>query len=115
MAAQFVSHCGAVSKRDEIVKKLQSLGVEVDVYGACGTLTCPPGDTSCDEKLNTDYKFYFSFENNLCTDYLTEKLYRIASYFVLPVVLSGVDYMHFLPPNSYVDANSFNTTEEVSF
>ena len=113
-AVQFVSHCGAVSKRDEIVKKLQNLGIEVDVYGACGNLSCPMDSEVCDQMLDTTYKFYFAFENNLCNDYLTEKLYRTISYFALPVILSGANYTNFLPPNSYIDANSFNTTEELA-
>jgi alpha-1,3-fucosyltransferase len=96
------------------VRKLQDLGVEIDVYGACGNFSCPMKSVECDEMLNSTYKFYFSFENNLCSDYLTEKTFRIMSYFVLPVVFSGANYANFLPPNSYVDAENFKTTEELA-
>lgn len=35
--AWFVSHCGAISQRDELAKQLQNY-LEVDIYGKCGTL-----------------------------------------------------------------------------
>jgi alpha-1,3-fucosyltransferase len=113
-AAQFISHCNAPSQRDQLVQKLQSLGIDVDIYGSCGNLSCPIGSNACDDMLNTTYKFYFAFENNLCSDYLTEKLFRTMSYFVVPVIFSGVNLRNFLPPNSYIDVNSFKTTEDLA-
>lgn len=37
MGVQFVSHCGTISKRDDLVREIQRL-MEVDVYGKCGTM-----------------------------------------------------------------------------
>lgn len=37
MAAQFVSHCGAISGRDRLVKAIRKF-VQVDVYGDCGEM-----------------------------------------------------------------------------
>lgn len=112
-AAWFVSHCNVFSKRELLVKSLQEF-IDVDVYGKCGTLSCRRLSPECDEMLNTTYKFYFAFENTLCIDYLTEKLYNTINNFVIPVIYSGADISRFLPPKSYIDANEFETVESLA-
>lgn len=72
--AWFVSNCGARNRRKEYAKELQKY-IEVDIYGNCGTNQCPRGNAKCFEMLNTDYKFYLSFENSNCRDYITEKFF----------------------------------------
>jgi hypothetical protein len=68
-AAWFVSNCNLqTSLRNELTKDLQKLGVEVDIFGACGTLQTPKDNVY--EFLELNYKFYFSFENSLCEDYV---------------------------------------------
>ena len=74
-AAWFVSNCVAGNGRSQYVKELQKY-IEVDIYGGCGRLQCQRADAaSCFQMLNKDYKFYMSFENSNCKDYITEKLY----------------------------------------
>ena len=46
--------------------------------------------------MSTTYKFYLSFENSLCVDYITEKLWRILYFNVVPVVLGAADYSQFV-------------------
>lgn len=108
-----MSHCNTFSKRENLVKKLQKF-IGVDIYGDCGTLSCELNAIECDEMMNLTYKFYFAFENSLCIDYLTEKLYRTIKNFVIPVIYSGADLSRFLPPKSYIDANDFNTAEDLA-
>lgn len=37
MGVQFVSHCGTISKRDDLVREIQKL-TDVDIYGKCGNM-----------------------------------------------------------------------------
>jgi alpha-1,3-fucosyltransferase len=111
--AWFVSHCNTFSGRDELVRKLQGF-IDVDVYGKCGKMSCPKSSNQCSEMLNTTYKFYLSFENTLCIDYLTEKLYNAIQHYVIPIIFSGAEISRFLPPRSYINANDFETTEDLA-
>uniref|UniRef100_A0A182W662 Fucosyltransferase n=1 Tax=Anopheles minimus TaxID=112268 RepID=A0A182W662_9DIPT len=113
MAAQFVSHCGALSGRDRLVKKMQSVGFEVDVYGTCGPLSCPRGKPECNQMLDTVYWFYLSFENSLCVDYVTEKLYNALEHNIVPIVFGGADYDRFMPPGSYINVQDYETVDKL--
>ncbi|KAM8719481.1 hypothetical protein ACLKA7_012097 [Drosophila subpalustris] len=114
MAAWFVSHCKTLSRREELAHALQQHGVEVDIYGSCGSLSCARGDPRCDEMLDTKYKFYLAFENSLCEDYVTEKLYGALQHRIVPVVFGGANYTRFLPPYSYIDADRFENVEKLA-
>lgn len=114
-AAWFVSNCNAFSKRDELTKKLQKY-IDIDVYGRCGNLVCPEKDpeNKCEKMINSTYKFYLSFENALCIDYVTEKLFRTMHNYVIPVVFNGADMNRFVPPYSVINANDFETVEDLA-
>lgn len=108
-----MSHCDVYSKRDDLTRKLQQF-IDVDVYGKCGPLSCPRHSNHCVEMLNTTYKFHFAFENTLCVDYVTEKLFNAMNIYVIPVIYSGADLTRFLPPKSYIDANEFRTAKDLA-
>lgn len=58
-----------------------------------------------------------AFENSLCTDYVTEKLYQSLKYNIIPVVLGGSDiqnYKKFAPPKSYINVEDFKTISELT-
>lgn len=75
MVAWFVSHCGTASEREVYVNDLAKY-IEIDSYGTCGKFACPRwNETACFEMLESDYKFYLSFENSRCRHYITEKLF----------------------------------------
>lgn len=74
--------------------------MSVDVFGGCGK-KCPPkfedgtsGD--CKAILGREYKFYIAFENSVCRDYITEKFFVILRYEIIPVVLGGGIYDHYV-------------------
>lgn len=73
--AWFVSNCGARNGRRQYVEELAKY-IPVDIYGACGPLRCPRHKANdCFTMLTKDYKFYLSFENSNCRDYITEKFF----------------------------------------
>ena len=113
MAAWFVSHCRAQSQRDQFAKKLQQY-LQVDIYGKCGPLKCSKKGGNCYSMLERDYKFYLSFENAICTDYVTEKVWNILTLNIIPVVLGGADYKKLLPPKSYIDIKDFSSVKALA-
>jgi alpha-1,3-fucosyltransferase len=88
--------------------------MNVDIFGKCGNFICPRDSVLCDDLLEREYFFYFSFENEICTDYVTEKLYRPLRKFIIPIIYNGANMTRFLPPKSYIDANDFKNAEELS-
>lgn len=74
-------------------------------------MTCPK---NCEHFIDENYKFYFAFENTLCIDYISEKLFKVLKFNIIPVVFSGADVSRFLPDKSYIDANSFASAEELA-
>jgi alpha-1,3-fucosyltransferase len=99
-AAAVISNCGASSNRLNYIKQLQRY-IKVDVFGKCGK-KCPEYFRSskqkaqCKEIIAKEYMFYFSFENSICTDYITEKFFEILKYDIVPVVLGGGTYDYYV-------------------
>ena len=51
-----------------------------------------------------NYKFYLSFENSLCTDYVSEKLFtRALKERVVPIVMNRADMSRFAPEHTYIN------------
>lgn len=112
-AAWFVSNCLTDSRRESLVHNL-SLFIPVDIYGDCqGGRPCR-NRPECDRMLSRYYRFYLSFENSLCPDYVTEKLYRALEHDTVPVVFGGADYSLYLPAGSYVDARDFDSPQSLA-
>ncbi|ESO99535.1 hypothetical protein LOTGIDRAFT_113345, partial [Lottia gigantea] len=63
-----VSHCRTPSDRETYIKKLSKY-IDVDIYGKCGMESKDP---YLFDTIERDYKFYLSFENAFCKDYVTE-------------------------------------------
>ncbi|XP_068203767.1 alpha-(1,3)-fucosyltransferase C-like [Palaemon carinicauda] len=114
MAAWFVSNCGTDSGRSKITKQLQKY-FPVDVYGKCGPLRCPRfTKVDCYKKAERQYKFYLSFENSLCKDYVTEKFFKVLLYNMVPVVYGGADYKAIAPTKSYINVRDFPTIKALA-
>ena len=112
MVAILVSNC--MSERLDWVKKLQKY-IQVDIYGHCGT-SCG-SEVDC-YKMIHNYKFYLSFENSYCMDYVTEKLpLHAIGNGIVPVTLSWVNmksYYLSAPPGSFINALHFPTVKALA-
>jgi alpha-1,3-fucosyltransferase len=109
--AWMVSNCNPDSKRDLYVNELQKY-IDVDIYGKCGNKTCDDPNSknqysSCFENFENNYKFYLSFENNICQDYYTEKLRNPLQHELVPIVFGGADYENDFPVNSLINVVDF--------
>ena len=103
----------------------------MDVYGGCGGRAC---DNDCYRNLPKTYKFYLSFENNYCDEYITEKFFRMLKNRVVPIVLGecvyfqlhalnysdvilfsgGGDYTKIAPDHSYINVEDFSSAKELA-
>ena len=91
------------SRRESYVEELKRY-IKVDIIGKCGDGVCR--SQSCRAKFQTN-KFYLSFENAICPDYITEKLWLRMEQGILPIVLGGADYKAYVPAHSYIDVRDF--------
>ncbi|XP_046448424.1 alpha-(1,3)-fucosyltransferase C-like [Daphnia pulex] len=117
--AWMVSHCKTHGQRETYVKEL-SRYIDVDIFGKCGHLTCTKhplhiSDPQCYDMIELTYKFYLSFENAICPDYVTEKFFKILAHDIIPIVYGGVDYAQYAPPHSYIDARKFKPKELAAY
>ena len=114
MIAWFVSRCKSFSKREDYVEELSRF-IPVDIFGKCGSLSCPRDNARRCYRMLRKYKFYLSFENSICKDYITEKvIYPMMYAGVIPVVRGGANYSFYLPPNSYINVDDFESPKQLS-
>lgn len=114
LVAWFVSNCHTKSRREDYVSALEKY-LKVDVYGDCGPMYCARGyPNGCYQMLQQDYKFYLSFENSYCDDYVTEKLFAILNLDVIPIVFGGANYSAVAPPFSFIDVRNFSSAKKLA-
>ncbi|KAK4307799.1 hypothetical protein Pmani_020467 [Petrolisthes manimaculis] len=118
LAVAFISNCNDHSWRLKYIHALQDhTGSSVHVVGKCGTIKCGQSMYAfhgyrvdldqCLSQAGHNYLFYLAFENALCEDYVTEKLYNLMYYPIVPVVYGAADYTKILPPHSYINAMDY--------
>lgn len=114
-AAWFASNCQFTpSHRYHLVDAMEQFA-DIDSYGSCGDMECPKSNAvACREMLEENYFFYLAFENSLCEDYITEKVFANMQYYIVPVLFNGAENKRFLPPHSYINAEDFSTVEELT-
>lgn len=109
-----VSNCNPLSNRNYIYEKLKEY-IPIDVYGKCGNKSCPKETfEECYDMLAENYKFYLAFENSICSEYVTEKLYAALMRDFVPIVYGGADYSKIAPPNSVIDVSKFSSIKELA-
>ncbi|KAH9498649.1 hypothetical protein Btru_007142 [Bulinus truncatus] len=118
--AWFVSHCTTWGRREVYVERMKKL-MDVDIFGGCSDRRCGvihyrrSDSTLCLPMLTRHYKFYLSFENSFCKDYLTEKFFKLfQDVDIIPVVRGGFDYKKYLPSGIFVNAADFKGPEELA-
>ena len=113
----------------------------VDVYGACkrNFPKTPYRDIRIDQahknsysmdgiephlalKYYSEYKFYLSFENSRCTDYITEKFFTSGLLAGTVPIVAGPDrntYERFAPKDSFIHVDDFKNisslAEEINY
>ncbi|KAL4617623.1 alpha-(1,3)-fucosyltransferase 10 isoform X2 [Arapaima gigas] len=100
------SDCDPPSDRDTFVRQLMT-HIQVDSYGEClhnKNLPSHLKDSSAmDEsgfyRILAQYKFILAFENAVCDDYITEKLWRPLKLGVVPVYYGAPNIYRWLPSN----------------
>ncbi|KAI1905339.1 hypothetical protein AGOR_G00015090 [Albula goreensis] len=100
------SDCDPPSDRDAFIRELMR-HIQVDSYGAClhnRDLPAPLQDsTAMDEQaflhILAQYKFVLAFENAVCDDYITEKLWRPLKLGAVPVYYGAPNVVTWLPSN----------------
>ncbi|XP_076347597.1 alpha-(1,3)-fucosyltransferase C-like [Tachypleus tridentatus] len=114
MVVWFVSNCKTVGNREGYVSELKQY-VPVDVYGLCGEKSCQPRMSKvCYNDVAREYRFYLSFENSICQDYVTEKFFHILQTDMVPVVFGGGNYSELAPPKSFINALEFATPKDLA-
>ncbi|XP_063595819.1 uncharacterized protein LOC134772709 [Penaeus indicus] len=115
LAAWMASHCPTDSRRESVVAALQR-HISVTTVGKCGELSCGRNhmDTYCYRWLASSHLFYLSFENALCDDYATEKLWRPLEHGMVPVVYGGARYEDLLPFGSFINAAKFKSAKDLA-
>ena len=116
-AAWFVSHCATQARREIFAKEMKK-SMTVDVFGKCTKnfhkkherKSCSrANEKDCYKMLESTYRFYLSFENSICQDYVTEKFFNILKYDVIPIVFNGGDLNSYAPPHSTIDALEYGS------
>jgi alpha-1,3-fucosyltransferase len=69
----------------------------------------------CNKVIESTYKFYLSFENSFCKDYVTEKFFKILDLYMIPIVYGGADYTQHAPSHSYINARKFKPKELAAY
>jgi hypothetical protein len=92
--------------------------IPVNIFGSCLDQQCNVryGMNSLDNctlAVSQEYKFYLSFENSFCEDYVTEKFFRRMNE-SLVIVMGQADYAKVAPPHSYLNVMDYASPKELA-
>ena len=90
--------------RDQYVSELMKF-IPVDSYGTCLNNKELPSDIQGSENFESEkflrflaqYKFVIAFENAICDDYVTEKLWRTLAIGSIPIYMGAPNVQSLLP------------------
>ncbi|XP_061196588.1 alpha-(1,3)-fucosyltransferase 11-like [Saccostrea echinata] len=117
------SHSDVASDRDAYVEQLMRY-VKIDSFGKCLHNKDLPESMreaviSYEDEQFMDfisyYKFHIAFENAICRDYMTEKLFRALHVGSVPIYMGSPDVQDWMPNNrSVILARDFGSPEELA-
>ncbi|XP_019357977.1 PREDICTED: alpha-(1,3)-fucosyltransferase 11 isoform X1 [Gavialis gangeticus] len=119
------SHCDVPADRDRYVRQLMNY-IQVDSYGKClhnrelpsERLTDTSTATTEDSEFMTfisRYKFHLAMENAICSDYITEKLWRPLHVGAIPVYRGSPSVRDWMPDNlSIILVDDFGSPQELA-
>lgn len=122
LVAYVQSSCDNPSGRDDYVKRLMN-HVKVDSYGYClHNKDLPPYLSAPDQMKHVDflhllakYKFVLAIENAVCSDYVTEKLWKVLQVGSVPVYHGAPNVRDWLPNElSAVFIDDYTSPEELA-
>ncbi|KAJ8020097.1 Alpha-(1,3)-fucosyltransferase 4 [Holothuria leucospilota] len=116
LIAWMSSNCDTLQwDRRRLVEEISQI-IHVDTFGKCGDVEVPWNDDKALRDVLGNYKFYLSFENSCCDDYITEKFWRALGMGLVPVVV-GASYDHYrkvAPPNSFIHVDQFDSLSDLA-
>ncbi|XP_035442980.2 alpha-(1,3)-fucosyltransferase C [Spodoptera frugiperda] len=117
--AWILTKCRLKSKHEDYIREfryeLSRYNYTLDIYGPCSANKCPGGSAlKCYKMLEKDYFFQIVVEEYLTEDYVTEVMVSAMSHLAIPIVLGPNDYSNFLPPGSYINAQTFSMPKLVA-
>ncbi|KAI6241900.1 Glyco-tran-10-N domain-containing protein [Aphelenchoides fujianensis] len=109
-AFALISNCKTRSKRelyiDEFKRRYPHL---LQLYGKCyDKRGAKCTEEECLLPNLRSHRFFFAFENAVCTNYVTEKFFRIKRL-IVPVVLRRADYRRLLPDDAFIAVDDFES------
>ena len=121
--AYLQSNCNPPSDRESYIAELMKF-IDVDSYGQClhnkdlpSDLTDPIQGMDAERTYNilSKYKFLLTFENAICEDYITEKLWRPLHVGSVPVIRGSPSVRDWLPNNkSGIIVEEFASPKELA-
>lgn len=116
LIAWMSSNCETLQwDRLRLVNELNEI-IHVDMYGKCGEKEVPWNDRKVINSLLGNHKFYLSFENSCCDDYISEKFWRALDIGMVPIVVGASleQYTKFAPPGSFIHVEQFPSLAALS-
>ncbi|XP_052102999.1 glycoprotein 3-alpha-L-fucosyltransferase A-like [Mytilus californianus] len=114
--AWVVSNCKSVSKRYQYIKEMMQT-IQIDIYGNCGKKCSSSWNSDkCFKDLSKDYKFYLAFENSICNDYVTEKIFRLYQdgFDIIPVYRGARNIKDILPHDTFISSLDFSSPTQLA-
>lgn len=113
LAATFISNCGGLSGRGEVLEELMRHGVTSDNFGHCHRNKEEPPGGKVD--ILRSYKFGFAMENSIWQDYVTEKLFQVYVSGAVPIVVGAPNSHDYEPlPGSIIYDKDFDSIEDMA-